>query len=85
MWILCNQSVHRRRYHIKFWCQCLRWLFTMIIYDGAKAFTNMNQLSDSRCLKVGWNESRYEIFPMSRVQSGNEPHRSTTLATNCIN
>lgn len=55
------------------------------VYDGAKALTNMNQLSDSRCLKVDWNESRYEIFPMSRVQSGYEPHRSTAPATNCIN
>lgn len=65
--------------------QVLVPVFTMGIYDGAKALTNMNQLSDSRCLKVDWNESRYEIFPMSRVQSGNEPHRFTALATNCIN
>lgn len=70
MWILCNQSVQQWSYHIKFWCQYLRWVFTMIIYDGAKAVTDMNQLSDSRCLKVGWDESHYEIFPISRVQSG---------------
>lgn len=55
----------------------------MIIYDGAKAVTDMNQLSDSRCLEVGWDESHYEIFPISRVQSGNEQMNLTVLQSTC--